>query len=84
MLLELARIVARFNSASKALGAGAKRFQGDERGVVAVIFAITFCAIFLGVAVAIDFARTADRIPARAERGRLGGARRLASARATR
>lgn len=59
MLSELARIVARFNSASRAaLGPGAKRFQAEERGVVAVIFAITFCAIFLGVAVAIDFART--------------------------
>ena len=31
----------------------------DERGVVAVIFAITFCAVFLTVAVAIDYARTA-------------------------
>lgn len=35
------------------------RFASDQRGVVAVIFAITFCAIFLGVAVAIDYARTA-------------------------
>lgn len=35
------------------------RFARDQRGVVAVIFAITFCAIFLGVAVAIDYARTA-------------------------
>jgi Flp pilus assembly protein TadG len=34
-------------------------FTADERGVVAVIFAITFCAIFLAVAIAIDFARTA-------------------------
>jgi Flp pilus assembly protein TadG len=36
----------------------ASQFGADERGVVAVIFAITFCAIFLAVAVAIDFART--------------------------
>ena len=34
-------------------------FAADERGVVAVIFAITFCAVFLTVAVAIDYARTA-------------------------
>ncbi len=34
-------------------------FAADERGVVAVIFAITFCAVFLAVAVAIDYARTA-------------------------
>jgi Flp pilus assembly protein TadG len=37
----------------------AGRFADDQHGVVAVIFAITFCAIFLGVAVAIDYARTA-------------------------
>ena len=55
-------------------------FAADERGVVAVIFAITFCAVFLTVAVAIDYARTATEIPARAERGRLRGACRLASA----
>ncbi|HJZ43083.1 MAG TPA: pilus assembly protein TadG-related protein [Hyphomicrobiaceae bacterium] len=36
----------------------ASQFGTDERGVVAMIFAITFCAIFLAVAVAIDFART--------------------------
>jgi Flp pilus assembly protein TadG len=36
----------------------AARFRADERGVVAVIFAITFSAIFLAVAIAIDFART--------------------------
>jgi len=33
-------------------------FRKDESGVVAVIFAITFSAIFLAVAIAIDFART--------------------------
>lgn len=38
---------------------GPAGFAADERGVVAVIFAITFCAVFLAVAVAIDYARTA-------------------------
>jgi Flp pilus assembly protein TadG len=33
-------------------------FRTDERGVVAVVFAITFCAILAAVAVAIDFTRT--------------------------
>ena len=37
---------------------GPAGFAADERGVVAVIFAITFCAVFLAVAVAIDYART--------------------------
>jgi Flp pilus assembly protein TadG len=54
---ELARL------ARAALGPGGvpprlQRLAGDERGVVAVIFAITFSAIFLAVAVAIDYART--------------------------
>jgi Flp pilus assembly protein TadG len=33
-------------------------FHADERGVVAVIFAIVFCAVILTVAIAIDYART--------------------------
>jgi Flp pilus assembly protein TadG len=34
-------------------------FRSEERGVVAVIFAIVFCAVLLAVAAAIDYARTA-------------------------
>lgn len=36
----------------------AQRFAGDERGVVAVIFAIAFAGFFLMAAIAIDFGRT--------------------------
>jgi Flp pilus assembly protein TadG len=39
-----------------------QRLAGDERGVVAAIFAITFSAIFLAVAVAIDDARTQTEV----------------------
>jgi Flp pilus assembly protein TadG len=39
-----------------------RRLAGDEKGVVAVIFAITFSAIFLAVAVAIDYARTQTEV----------------------
>jgi len=39
-----------------------QRLAGDERGVVAVIFAITFSAIFLAVAVVIDYARTQTEV----------------------
>lgn len=38
------------------------RFNSDERGVVAVIFAITFSAVLLAAAIAIDFARTQTEI----------------------
>jgi Flp pilus assembly protein TadG len=38
-----------------------ERFGRDERGVVAVIFAITFSAILLAVAIAIDYARTSTQ-----------------------
>jgi Mg-chelatase subunit ChlD len=34
----------------------------DDRGAIAVIFTIAVCAIFLGVAVAIDFARTHSEV----------------------
>ncbi len=40
------------------IGQGARSFAGDEGGTVAVIFAIAFSAIFLLVAVAIDYGRT--------------------------
>ena len=39
-----------------------QRLAGDERGVAAAIFAITFSAIFLAVAVAIDCARTQTEV----------------------
>ena len=42
----------------RAVGQAARSFADDEGGVVAVIFAITFSAIFLMAAVAIDYGRT--------------------------
>jgi len=42
----------------RALGQGARSFANDEGGVVAVIFAITFSAVFLMAAIAIDYGRT--------------------------
>jgi Flp pilus assembly protein TadG len=44
--------------AQRAIVRGARSFTNDEGGVVAVIFAITFAAIFLLVAIAIDYGRT--------------------------
>jgi len=54
-----ARILARLSLLAGCRRHGPAGFAADERGVVAVIFAITFCAVFLAVAVAIDYARTA-------------------------
>ena len=51
--------------------------QRDERGVVAVLFAITFAGVILMAAIAIDYGRTEDRAGAGAERGRRRGACRL-------
>jgi Flp pilus assembly protein TadG len=53
-----ARILARLRLLAGCRRHGPAGFAADERGVVAVIFAITFCAVFLAVAVAIDYART--------------------------
>jgi Flp pilus assembly protein TadG len=53
---------ARLPPGCRAARAGLHQLAGDERGVVAVIFAITFSAIFLAVAVAIDFARTQTEV----------------------
>jgi Flp pilus assembly protein TadG len=54
-----ARILVRLRLFAGCRRQGPAGFAADERGVVAVIFAITFCAVFLAVAVAIDYARTA-------------------------
>src|SRR5436853_7605580 len=61
MLRYLARILGCLKSLSQHLRRPGRStdFHADERGVVAVIFAIVFCAILLAVAIAIDFGRTA-------------------------
>ena len=59
---------ARFHARVKAfiaharLWQGATTFRSDERGVVAVIFAITLAGIFLMAAIAIDYGRTASEM----------------------
>jgi Flp pilus assembly protein TadG len=40
----------------------AQSFAGDERGVVAVLFAITFAGLFLMAAIAIDYGRTESEL----------------------
>lgn len=52
------RLLVHFAHVQRRLDRRARSFQGDERGVVAVIFAITFAGIFLMAAIAIDFGRT--------------------------
>jgi len=42
----------------RSFGQDARSFADDEGGVVAVVFAITFSAIFLMLAVAVDYGRT--------------------------
>jgi Flp pilus assembly protein TadG len=54
----LARLLRGRDGPRGAYGAGPQAFGADERGTVAVIFAITFSAVLLAVAVAIDFTRT--------------------------
>ena len=51
------RLLAFFGGAPRGLACRPDRF-GDERGVVAVMFAITFSGIFLMAAVAVDYGRT--------------------------
>ncbi|MBX9590296.1 MAG: hypothetical protein K2X43_13395 [Hyphomonadaceae bacterium] len=52
------RIAAFFGGAEPGSGSRARSFHGDERGVVAVLFAITFAGLFLMAAIAIDYGRT--------------------------
>jgi len=52
------RLLAFFGCAQRGLACQAQSFHGDERGVVAVLFAITFSGIFLMAAIAIDYGRT--------------------------
>jgi Flp pilus assembly protein TadG len=55
-----ARVLALIVAAARRWAAGerARSFRNDERGVVAVIFAITFAGVFLMAAIAIDYGRT--------------------------
>jgi Flp pilus assembly protein TadG len=53
-----ARVRAFFGLAQRAAGPNARSFCGDESGVVAVLFAIIFAAMFLMAAIAIDYGRT--------------------------
>jgi Flp pilus assembly protein TadG len=55
-----ARLRAFMNSAAAPRGSGRAlgSFHADERGVVAVVFAITFAGLFLMAAIAIDYGRT--------------------------
>jgi Flp pilus assembly protein TadG len=52
-LLALADAVRRLDT-----GERARSFRGDERGVVAVLFAIVFAGVFMMAAIAIDYGRT--------------------------
>jgi Flp pilus assembly protein TadG len=52
------RLLAFCGCAQRGLACQAQSFHGDERGVVAVLFAITFSGIFLMAAIAIDYGRT--------------------------
>jgi Flp pilus assembly protein TadG len=47
-----------FTTRPQASGRGVKSFGGNEDGVVAVIFALVFSAVFLMAAIAIDYGRT--------------------------
>jgi Flp pilus assembly protein TadG len=59
MRLLRARILAFVDAARRcAAGERARSFQSDERGVVAVVFAIIFASVFLMAAIAIDYGRT--------------------------
>ncbi|NJO32833.1 MAG: hypothetical protein HC869_06525 [Rhodospirillales bacterium] len=53
-----ARVSAFFGLAQRAAGPHATILCGDESGVVAVLFAIIFAAMFLMAAIAIDYGRT--------------------------
>jgi Flp pilus assembly protein TadG len=52
------RLLAFFGCAQCDVAGQARSFHTDERGVVAVLFAITFAGVFLMAAIAIDYGRT--------------------------
>ena len=65
----------------RSFGQDARSFADDEGGVVAVVFAITFSAIFLMLAVAVDYGRTEAELVRVQNAVELCGARRFAQAR---
>jgi Flp pilus assembly protein TadG len=56
------RLLAFLGRAQGSIASRAGAFQNDERGVVAVLFAITFAGLFLMAAVAIDYGRTGGEL----------------------